>query len=190
MQCYKDNKYGKLNEFFLQSSQNSFFSGCNVTSSPTTLTEETCVTICEEVHIGQWCLFKNKNQICVSLILSFAKINRSRDVTTQSDTNRKTKSSGIYSQKFAPVSNSNTIDALCSHFEMNAHRHWEQLDHPFYVTLENYKGTLATEPKFEDNKIRISDVLLNRIGKIGDFLFDPVLSIFFFLKLQIASQIS
>lgn len=51
---------------------------------------------------------------------------------------------------------------------MNAHRHWEQLDHLFYLTLEDYKGTLTAAPEFEDNKIQISDVLLNRIGKIRD----------------------
>lgn len=113
----------------------------------------------------QWCLFKNKNQICVSLILSFTKVNGIRDGITHSNTKR----SQIYPHKFAPVSkndsNGNTIGALCSHFKMNAHGHWEQLDHPFYLRLENYRGTLTTEPMFEDNEIKIRDVLLNRIEK-------------------------
>lgn len=117
-------------------------------------TMDDCLVENDEVHIGEWCIFLNKSKLFIGLVLSFSYMNG------------KTYRSREYSRSFAPIpseASDNPIGALCTHYRWsNDGKLQQESEHPFYSNLENYKATIAT-PDFEDDNLRISSILLNRI---------------------------
>lgn len=117
----------------------------------------------------------------MSLVLGFARVHG----TSYSSRN--------YTQRSCKVGNNedaiHSIGAFCSNFFMKPDGQWDEYDYPFYLTLDNYKGTLTKSPSFNNNVIQISIDLLKKINslegkksfilklklKINNFVTEPIL---------------
>lgn len=111
----------------------------------------------EDVFIGDWILFVFKEKFYVGLVLSFSYLNG----TTQ----RTKEFSRQYASVNVPDGNhkANPIGFLCSYFRYdNDGTLIEECRNPSYISLNSYKATLAA-PTFENDSIRISKTLLERI---------------------------
>lgn len=49
---------------------------------------------------------------------------------------------------------------------MKSDGQWDEYDYPFYLTLDNHKGTLTKSPSFDNNVIQISIDLLKKINSL------------------------
>lgn len=87
----------------------------------------------------------------MSLVLGFARVHR----TSYSSRNYKQRSCNVGNIEDAIHS----IGAFCSNFFMKPDGQWDEYDYPFYLTLDNYKGTLTKSPSFDNNVIQIIDLL-------------------------------